>query len=325
MILIIGDPHYDKNNELETDIFQNDIIYIIENRPVEYVVILGDMMHYHGVIYTPVMMRLHRLIEEISKRVPLFILIGNHDRVSNKVFLTDEHVFNGYKHWPNVTIVDICYVLEWKERKICMMPFVPDGTFMYALEQLKINPEDMDLFLAHQEFKESKIQAKTHSKTDSWPRDFPRMYSGHIHEQEIVSGNLVYIGTPYQQNFGESTNKGVFLMDENLELEMIELNIPKKIHYTISHDELDNFVVEPNVKLKLTVEGPVDVIKKKLERPELRAKYVGVKFEFVDSAKVRKVTVKYDSNMSYTARLQRELRSNPQMQQIFDHAFSTEI
>jgi predicted phosphodiesterase len=324
MILIIGDPHLSKSNSLETDQLLKDILFIIDNKKIDFVVILGDIMHDHDTCKIPIMMRVHEMIEKISDRVMVYILIGNHDRVNNKVYLTDEHAFNAYKKWKNVVIVDTAKTTTWNDKKICFMPFVPDGRYMEALKDCEIDPMNFDLFFAHQEFLKCSINKLTKSKCDDWLDEYPLTISGHIHEYEMVGSNLIYVGTPFNHTYGEKGEKGLFILHPEMELEMVKLNIPKKVTKTISHEDIDSLVIDPNEKLKLIIDGPIALVKTILSNPKYMEKLDGVKIQFKDrTKKVKQNEMVFQSNKSFLMRLREGLNADNEMKPVFESIFQT--
>ena len=59
-----------------------------------------------GEIHTQALCRANSFLIDLSKLRKTYVLIGNHDRINNNVFLTDEHPFTGLKGETNIVIVD---------------------------------------------------------------------------------------------------------------------------------------------------------------------------------------------------------------------------
>ena len=322
-ILIIGDPHFKKNNMIETDILVNDILTIIKTRNVDWVILLGDVMHDHEKIDSRTFIRVQNMIQKISELKPLYILIGNHDRIHNRLLLDDQtHVFGPFKKWPNVTIVDSIHKMEFKNMKICMLPYIPDNYVMRTLESFNVDPKDFNLFFFHSHFHGNKTQRISNCKCDEWKSDFPLAICGHQHERDIIGDNLFYPGTPYQENFGESTDKGIFIMDDEFNFEMIELNIPKKIQKTINYQDLDTIIIDKNEMLKLTIEGPTILIKDIIKNPKYCDKLKNVKIIYKDTSKVKKNKLNVLQNMSFQDRLHMSLEKNIELHEIFKSIFN---
>lgn len=323
MILVVGDPHFKPNNKLETELLLADVLSIIRTRDVDFVILMGDILDNHEKIDLKCFKRAENFIAAVSELKPLYILIGNHDRANNKVFMTDEHVFGPYKRWHNVHIVDDhCETLTWREKRICMVPYVPNGMFMKALEHCSLDVYDFDLFFGHSEFQGCSINKLSQNKCDVWDESYPMNIQGHIHSFEVVGNNLVYVGTPFQQTFGEShENKGVFLIDEDLGLELIELNIPKKVTKRINYTEISSVEINPSEKTRLIITGPKTMIKEILLTPEYQQKFKDVKIVFNDVKTKKKSKFEFRTNMSFMDRLASELSKNVEMDNSFKKFF----
>ena len=119
-----------RNNSLETDEMTNKILEIARARPFDFAVLLGDILDTHETVHIGPFCRAITFMEQLSKLVPqLFVIVGNHDRPNNTVYLTDEHPFAACKSWENTTIVD--KVIEWNN--YLFVPYVQVGRFNEAL------------------------------------------------------------------------------------------------------------------------------------------------------------------------------------------------
>src|SRR5690606_19100290 len=84
----------------------------------------------------------------------------------------------------------------------------------------------------HQEFLGCNLGIKKSEEGDPWDENYPLVISGHIHDYQKLAENLIYVGTPYQINFGEPHQKAVseFLFfkeseTDNLIYEEIRINL----------------------------------------------------------------------------------------------------
>lgn len=294
-ILFIGDPHFKKDNGNETALMTQQMYNIITFENPNVIVILGDLMHYHEKSYTPQHVNSYRFIDILHTYMPigsiLIILIGNHDRMNNKVFMNDEHVFNPYKKWPNTYIIDtitpINIKFNEKEFKILAIPYVETGRFTevltskgYAnfseklktiygtknfkmseyLNEITYNLKDINLVLCHQEFLKCKMNSIESAEGDFYPIDLPMCVSGHIHDEDELQPNLYYPGTPIQHSYGDSKDKclSIFIYDENFKMiknRRLALDIPKKLQFTMTPQELLSFVPPPNSNIKIKLKG----------------------------------------------------------------------
>ena len=87
-ILIIGDPHI-KSTELPLHRqFRSALRATVEKENPTGIVILGDVLHDHERIHTAALNAAVDWIVSLSTFSPVFVLVGNHDFVSNGQFLT---------------------------------------------------------------------------------------------------------------------------------------------------------------------------------------------------------------------------------------------
>ena len=321
MFLVIGDPHFQSNNANQTNILHQDILKIIENRKPSSVVILGDLLHRHEKIDLYPFRRVENFLMDIHKTgVELFVLVGNHDRPHNKVYMTDEHPFNSFKLWPRTHIIDRCAIFERDDCKFICIPYVPNGMCLQALQDCGFSDDQMkmkmiDLVFCHSEFTGCKINKISGGKCDIWPIDYPFNIAGHIHDYEAVGDNLLYVGTPFQQTFSERNDKGVHLVsfdeEKNISIEKIVLSIPPKISMTIDYREIYSIIIPPG-EVKIKIVGPTLEVKKLLITPELADKFSQVRIVYSDTAVIKEIP-KSKNMLSFSERLPREMEKDNDM------------
>jgi DNA repair exonuclease SbcCD nuclease subunit len=187
-----------------------------------------------------------------------FVLVGNHDMLSNSQFLTNNHWLNGLKEWNNVTIVDRVIQYSVNSQKFILAPYVSNGRFEEALNTLDEDWKDSTAIFAHQEFKGVKMGAFNSIDGDTWKLEYPNVISGHIHLNQKPQPNLYYPGSSLSVAFGE-TNKNViasiiFENNKDYILEEIDLELPKKKIVYINAEDVDNYKpVESDDKIKLSI------------------------------------------------------------------------
>ena len=116
-------------------------------------VIMGDVLDRHGTCSVYSHKRAVELFEVISAQIPLFVIIGNHDRPYNSDFLSDYHFFSGLKDKKNLYIIDkakvyniikgtsgvtITETCEGEQGIFFLfVPYVPNGKFTEAIDTIK--------------------------------------------------------------------------------------------------------------------------------------------------------------------------------------------
>ena len=258
-ILFIGDPHFQITNLHEVNLFLPEMKKLaIESRP-DVIIIAGDLLHTHERLHTTVLNKAYEFVRMMRDIAPTYILVGNHDYISNTQFLTDSHWMNSMKEWADVEIVDTVRHISLKGSNFILVPYVYPGRFKEALDTVDYNWSTADCIFAHQEFKGCKMGAIVSEDGDKWDENAPFVVSGHIHSKQRPQPNIYYPGTPMQIAFGESEDNIVPLLTFSgtkvPDIEESKLEIPgKKIVY-LDTNELDKFELTGEDKVRITLSG----------------------------------------------------------------------
>jgi DNA repair exonuclease SbcCD nuclease subunit len=331
-ILVIGDSHFKNDNELETTQMCDKIYEIVLRENPDYIVSLGDVLNDHSRISMGPFNRAMTFLYKLSNMCKcLYIIIGNHDRVSNQVWTGDTNSpFVACKQWRNTVVVDSVFVD--KENSMIFVPYVPVGRFMEALATASITDEnitDFKVVFAHQEFRGAQMGAIISANGDEWKPEFPLCISGHIHDNQKLQHNLIYPGTPYQVSYGSSNPKGVMLLDlETLEYNYIDLGLPKKLIVHLSPEELTTYQPPENAFIKIVCKGDTKAIKEilKLSNVEEMLKNPRIKLSIQEDRKHRQnkpleMAVKTDT-VNFQKRLTDAVGSSgPELQTLFKSIF----
>ena len=304
-VLFIGDPHFQLNNLNEIDNFIKQILEIIIRKNPDIVVIAGDILHTHERLHTIVLNKATEFIHAVSKIKKTYVLVGNHDYISNTQFLSDSHWMNSLKKWDNVVIVDKVIVEKFEDLQFTFVPYVYPGRFKEALETVGLEKclESVCIF-AHQEFKGCKMGAIISEEGDSWSTSDSFIVSGHIHSKQKPQSNIFYPGTPMQIAFGESENNivpyFVFSKSNKVDTEEIKLNLPgKKIIY-MDVEDLSSYTYSKNEdKLRITLSGSYEqfkAVKKTKKYKELSNEGVKLVFKHSKEDKLREEITKLNKN-----------------------------
>lgn len=260
--LFIGDPHIKQDNSDEVDILINEIERVFNEEKPDYIVVGGDVMHYHERLYTQSLNKSLEFFKKLTSLSYTYVLVGNHDYINNSEFLTENHWMNSLKNWDNIKIVDKVI----NESFFILCPYVYPGRFIEALETECKEWKNKKLIFAHQEFKGCKMGAIMSLIGDEWDEKNPFVISGHIHDNQKVGNNILYPGTPLQHAFGDNEKRVLCLIeldekDDNDELRIkeIPLNVPKKRIIKKKLNEIkdintDNINENTKIKLDVSVE-----------------------------------------------------------------------
>lgn len=312
-VLCIGDPHFTEDSYLEMEQFSNKTSGLIDKLKSEpeglsLVVVLGDILdrfgHAHLTIHTQAMKWLY----QISLRTQLLILIGNHDRINNKVFLTEDSFFWACHHWTNVTVADTTKEITINGFRFIAVPYVAPGRFSEALSLVK-DWQSATAIFAHQEMKGCSLGIIKSELGDPWSNDYPLLISGHIHEYERLGNNIVYVGTPRMKTFGDHKEKTIslFTFDKvsiNWKEERLSLELPKKISVRLTVSQIttatDFLSLSGNLTgtLKIFIQGTSSELSIGLKHPIVKhLKSLGVKIvpeEITQESKANLADLKFE-------------------------------
>ena len=187
MFLLIGDIHFKQDNIVESGLFINKLYELVEQHKPDYIICLGDVLHYHDKIYTNNLNRAHSFFQKLKDMVKkLFILVGNHDMINASQFHTNNHWMNGMKNWNNIEIVDVSKRICIDGIDMIMCPFLPNQRFIEGLEHACPDWRTTSIIFAHQEFKGCKMGGIISEHGTEWREDYPCVISGHIHDRQIL-------------------------------------------------------------------------------------------------------------------------------------------
>ena len=207
---VIGDLHFKAKLLSESQEFTEKTLEAAQQSRSDFIVILGDILDTHEIVRVQPHNIACDFIEGLSKISPVYLLIGNHDFINQSQFLTLNHIFGPLKKWKNVYVVDKPIYATYGKYSFVFCPYVQPGRFIEALNCLIIENimwDLVDCIFAHQEFYGCNMGAITSENGDKWDEAYPPVISGHIHNAQIVGGNIFYPGSALQHSFGEHPNK----------------------------------------------------------------------------------------------------------------------
>ena len=349
-ILCIGDPHFNIKNRQRCLDFSNKCIQKAKElkNELDLIICLGDIFHTHEKAHMLECKDVINFLDECQKICKTILIIGNHDRLNNEVYCTDDHFL--YMHnktidmirntnidvkiKTNLTIVDKPQTYNIKGYTFGLIPYVEPGRFGEALESIKNSTifntpitEDRNLkyIFCHQEFKGCKMSQTSSGFIKSTKGDVPSdgyvIFSGHIHDKQIINykGSLViYMGTPFQQRYGEDPDKTIGLIsiqsDSHVYKE-IDLGLIKLITQELTVKEFAELdVVYPNLRLIIRgKETELNILKKNKKYKKLKKN--GVKFSF---KLIRIQTKQVKKNIRFLEKFLEIISENKEAMLLFD-------
>lgn len=280
--IAIGDPHIaDRHMEMTIEALEGAYKVVEKRKDVDFVVVMGDVFDRHNNLKMEHMKIGFDWLQKLAKIKNTFVLIGNHDRVNNRDFLSDIHPFMGM-NVENLYIVSRPTIMNMKKigRSVMFVPYVPPGRFMEAINgyidtKRKKEPgyhirsvRDVDLIFAHQEFYDSPCGPVKSIKGDKWDLSYPMVISGHIHSRIRLQENILYTGSLYPITISESNDKGVLVGTYDCRTKNLDAGVTRVVTSTkeilrinaSDNDGVTEMVALDRKNTKYIVQGTADEV-----------------------------------------------------------------
>jgi hypothetical protein len=274
----IGDLHFSSRSVSLLDILTERILQRIDEYKPDHVVFFGDTHDRFGQVSTARSRQVGLFFYQVSLRVPFTLLIGNHDIPNKTLFYCEEHDFTAMKfYWKNTTIVDKCIRFKVKGFLFAAVAYCPNGRLLEGLEPAQ-PLEELTAVFCHQEIRGCMINGIPSSEGDKWSSKWPTIFCGHIHQHHTPQPNVHYVGSPYQDSFGEEDDKSISMLTfegNSWSEERIYLDLPKKIRLHMTTNEFWEWKpVSPNL-YSLTITGSSKECQVVRESEEYKSMTVG--------------------------------------------------
>ncbi len=215
---MITDTHLGvRNNSIEwldimREYFYDFFIPLLkkEKKEGDFLVHVGDVFDSRHSLNLLVMNEGMAIFEEISKIMPVVIILGNHD-----IYKKNSNDVNSVKilKWiPNIKVFEEPEVITVSGKKILFMPW--RAGHVEELECINSNPADF--MFCHTEMQGLKFNKNTTIETGLELKElkkFRKVYAGHIHFAQ-QKGNFRMLGCPYPMTRSDMNNeKGIWCLD----------------------------------------------------------------------------------------------------------------
>jgi DNA repair exonuclease SbcCD nuclease subunit len=263
-ILALGDAHFTKDNTIEIDAYLTALSKFLAEHAneIDIIVSMGDVLHTMSRIHTVPLNLAVKYFRMLTIK-PLYLIVGNHDMVSNWTFLTEDHWLNAVKYWQGVTVIDNVVIETINQVKIVFCPYVPDSRVVEALNTKGDEWKNADAIFSHVSVKGANTGNMIMKDCDEWKTEYPPLISGHIHLPQKIGSNVYYTGSIMQVTTDEAPNKRIFSVtikpqdkdQTKLTVKEINLYLPRRERLYIEMEDIEEFKFpsEPNVKYTLYI------------------------------------------------------------------------
>ena len=116
---------------------------LIKRERPRVIIMLGDLLHEHERLHTTPLNKAYDFVKMLSGYAATYCLVGNHDLINNRQFLTKNHWMNAMKEWDNVEVIDYPRSIRMDGVHFAAVPYVPPGAFEDALDFVKLGREPL--------------------------------------------------------------------------------------------------------------------------------------------------------------------------------------
>jgi len=188
-------------------------------------------------------------ILDMFEEFNLIAITGNHDIYYKH--RTDVNSLSIFKNRKNVTILEQYQTLEAFDKKLSFCPWNTPTKVI----------EDSDVIFGHFEIETFKMNAFKICEEGVRVKDLLKksslVISGHFHtrhEKQFGAGTILYVGNPFQMDFGDAGNrKGYHILDlDTLEYEFFENNVSPCYEKITLSELVEEGEITPIVKNRIS-------------------------------------------------------------------------
>jgi DNA repair exonuclease SbcCD nuclease subunit len=266
-VLVIGDQHFKSDNLMDVQVFLTKLEAHLDSKHYDLIISAGDLLDSHEKVFTQPLNRAIAYCRLLSRHAPTYVLVGNHDYISNNQRLTDEHWLNVMKDWKSpypLTVVDRLIKIDTDEGFFLACPYVPDGQLIGVLDELE-NWQQARAIFAHQTLDGVKMGMILVQGVEQWQPEYPLLICGHIHQAQQPQPNLIYVGSALSVAYGDTEDKTISAFtwrSDNLapRQRKIDLDLPRRLTQYMSLSDVkraDTQALRPaeGDHLRLTLSG----------------------------------------------------------------------
>ncbi len=232
---------------------------------IKDLVFLGDWFHHRSQVNVLVLQKtLELMYQNLSNDLRFYFLVGNHDQYDS-----NGQVHSLYPFKMLGRVADLPCYIKIGDKLVGFIPYqVNRDQFLQDVDRL-LRGQKVDILCLHQGVKEAQLLNGIAMGDESFISinelpDYLPIISGHIHKPQVV-GNLLYVGNPLQQSFGDAGDrKGWYVLDDDGEFEFIENNFSPRFYKLEMRGGKIDIPGTVDDYYWITTDGDVEEVKKQL-------------------------------------------------------------
>ncbi len=218
------------------------------DKGIKDIIFCGDWHHNRSEISVNTL-QVSADILDMFEEFNLIAITGNHDIYYKH--RTDVNSLSIFKNRKNVTILEQYQTLEAFDKKLSFCPWNTPTKVI----------EDSDVIFGHFEIETFKMNAFKICEEGVRVKDLLKksslVISGHFHtrhEKQFGAGTILYVGNPFQMDFGDAGNrKGYHILDlDTLEYEFFENNVSPCYEKITLSELVEEGEITPIVKNRIS-------------------------------------------------------------------------
>ena len=259
---ILTDTHLKEGNlETNVSIFKQSVDFCSANG-LEVLYHLGDIFDSRKAQPLGVLSTFLSILNYCQQKgVSLVAIPGNHEKTN---YTSVDSFLDPFKHHPSFTLIDTYFSsLLTDHVTVHFIPFFRDEQYNEVLRSSTpfINNATKNILFTHIGVTGAKMNNGSEVQGIS-PTDFQyfdRVYIGHYHDKQIF-GKFNYVGSSIQHNYGETPDKGLTLLYEDLSFQTLQLEFPKFLKLEVDINKLSPSDIQEICNEKLTSNDNLRVI-----------------------------------------------------------------
>ena len=230
----------------------------LKKQNIKDIIFCGDWYHNRSEISVSTL-QVSADILKILEDFNIIALIGNHDIYYKH--RTDVNSLSIFKNSKNISVIDKVTVINAFDKTLTLCPW---GTTTNQIEQ-------SDVIFGHFEIETFKMNSYKDCEEGLSVKELlsksPLIISGHFHfrhEKKYGAGTILYVGNPFQMDFGDCDNvKGYHILDlDTQEYEFYENIISPHYKKVSLSDLVEATTITPEIRSQFTN----NIIKFKIDR-----------------------------------------------------------
>jgi DNA repair exonuclease SbcCD nuclease subunit len=266
-------------------------------RNITNIFFLGDFFHVRGYMYPTIVAKAYHMLNKYKAAGrEVFMLVGNHDMPQK--YTTRHNALTAFSGVANIIETPMAY--EGENWNFYWLPYIENQVKVaWAIDQIaeEVAPDKKSCLLAHLDMQGAKYHSHveaTHGISSKIVSSrFDMVLSGHYHTHQKIDHNIWYIGSPYQQSFGETGEKKGFMVFNDGDLEFVENTFSPKYMYINSSQVNDSLT---NNYVSIAVEDSNHIMEVREKAASFNPRHVTVKVDRTQTEEnMQLVTIKQDA------------------------------